>query len=166
VILFGKPGLMKLISRQDIEAPIAFVFAALKDFDAWERAALRRGADVVRMDKLSEALPGLSWRIRFVYRGKERKLALQLTDLQQPTSMEFVGNGTSIDGMARIDLMELAARRTRLSVAMDLRPRTIGARLIMQSLRLAKTRLNRRFSDRVGQLCAEIETRYRQSNRA
>lgn len=157
---------MKLTSRQDIEVPAAFVFAALKDFESWERAALRRGADVVRMDKLSGVVPGLSWRIKFAYRGKERRLTLQLTNLSEPVSMGFSGNGTSLDGVASIDLMELAARRTRLIIMLDLRPRTIGARLIMQSMRLAKTRLNRRFSDRVAQLCAEIEMRYRQSSRA
>lgn len=156
---------MKLTSRQDIEAPVAFVFAALKDFDAWERAALRRGADVTRTDKLREIMPGLSWLVKFAYRGKERRLALRLTHLEQPTLMGFSGTGTSLDGLAGIDLMELAARRTRLIVTVDLRPKTIGARVILQSLRLAKARLNRRFADRVGQLCSEIETRYRKSTR-
>lgn len=156
---------MKLTSRQDIEAPVAFVFAALQDFDHWERAALRRGADVARTDTLSAVVPGLSWMIKFAYRGKERRLALQLTDIEHPTQMVFSGTGATIDGLAGIDLMELAQRRTRLSVTLDVRPRTIGARLVIQSLRLAKVRLNRRFADRLAKFCAEIETRYRQSPR-
>lgn len=157
---------MKLTSRQDIEAPAAFVFAALKDFEAWERAALRRGADVARTDKLRDVVPGLSWLVKFGYRGKERRLSLRLTNLEQPTTIGFSGNGASLDGLAGFDLMELAARRTRLSVTLDLKPRTIGARLVLQSLRLAKTRLNRRFADRVAQVCTEIESRYRQLPRA
>lgn len=156
---------MKLTSRQDIEAPIAYVFAALKDFDAWERAALRRGAEVARTDKLREVMPGLSWLVKFVYRGRERRLALRLTALEQPAMMAFSGTGTSLDGLMGIDLMELASRRTRLSVTVDLRPKSIGARVVLQSMRLAKARLNRRFGDRVGQFCAEVETRYRNSTR-
>ena len=156
---------MKLTSRQDIEAPVAFVFDALKDFDAWERAALRRGAEVARTDSLRNIVPGLSWMIKFAYRGRQRRLALRLTNLEQPTLLGFSGVGASLDGQAGIDLMELASRRTRLSVTLDIRPRTIGARLVLQSMRVAKTRLNRRFADRVGQLCMEIETRYRQSQR-
>ena len=154
---------MKLTSRHDIEAPVAFVFAVLNDFEAWERAALRRGAEVARTDTLKSAIPGLSWTIKFAYRGKERRLALQLTNLEHPTMMGFSGVGASLDGMAGIDLMELASRRTRLSVTLNLRPRTIGARVVLQSLRLARQRLNRRFSDRIVQLCTEIETRYRQT---
>jgi carbon monoxide dehydrogenase subunit G len=162
----GRPKQMKLTSRQDIEAPLAFVFDALKDFEAWERAALRRGAEVARTDVLQSKVPGLSWMIKFVYRGRQRRLALRLTDLERPTMMAFSGVGTSLDGVAGIDLIELAARRTRLSVTLDVRPRTIGARLLLQSMRLANTRLNRRFADRVGQICLEIESRYRQSQRA
>jgi hypothetical protein len=156
---------MKLTTRQDIEAPAAFVFAAMMDFDAWERSALRRGADVVRTDRLQGVMPGRSWLIKFSYRGKSRQLDLRLTELEQPSVMVFAGKGASLEGLGRIDLLELAPRRTRLSVTVDLRPRSIGARLVLQSLRLAKARLNRRFSDRVGQVFAEIEDRYRQSKR-
>ena len=49
---------MKLSSRQDIEAPVAFVFDALNDFQAWERAALRRGAEVARTDKMNVTAQG------------------------------------------------------------------------------------------------------------
>ncbi|MBC7477273.1 MAG: SRPBCC family protein, partial [Pseudorhodobacter sp.] len=38
---------MKLVAKYDLEVPAAFVFAQLVDFDGWERAAMRRGADVV-----------------------------------------------------------------------------------------------------------------------
>ncbi len=154
---------MKLSSRQDIDAPAAFVFAALADFDAWERAAMRRGADVQRTENVNRDASGQSWLIKFAYRGKVRRIVLQQTAMQPPTSLQFAGNGASLDGVAAIDLMQLAPRRTRLSVTLDLRPRTIGARILMQSLRLAKARLNRRFSDRVVQICAEIESRYRKS---
>jgi carbon monoxide dehydrogenase subunit G len=156
---------MKFTSRQDIEAPVAYVFAALRDFESWERAALRRGADVARTDKLVDVRPGVSWMVKFAYRGRERRVALRLTGLEQPTGMEFSGAGTSLDGQAGIDLIALATRRTRLSVTLDLKPRSIGARVMLQSLRLAKSRLNRRFSERVTQLCTEIEARYHQSMR-
>ena len=75
-------GLMKLSSRQDINAPAAFVFTALADFEAWERAAMRRGADVERTDKANRDGSGRSWLIRFTYRGKARRIAVQLTAMR------------------------------------------------------------------------------------
>jgi hypothetical protein len=35
---------MKFNTKQDVEAPVAFVFAYLTDFDFWERSAGRTGA--------------------------------------------------------------------------------------------------------------------------
>jgi len=37
---------MKFAAREDIEAPIEYVFSQISDFPALERSALRRGADV------------------------------------------------------------------------------------------------------------------------
>ena len=37
---------MKLATREDIDAPIEAVFRELSDFDSFERAILRRGAEV------------------------------------------------------------------------------------------------------------------------
>lgn len=154
---------MKLTVRHDIEAPLAYVFGELNDVAAWERSALRRGAEVTRTTGVKDLATGASWLIKFAFRGKMRQVALRLTTLEPNASLGFSGTGASLDGLAGIDLLELASRRTRLSVTLDVRPRTIAARVILQSLRIAKNRINRRFSDRVIQICADIETRYRQS---
>lgn len=157
---------MKLTSRQDIEAPISFVFAALQDFEAWERLALRRGAEVSRTDKLGQIVAGMSWMIKFAYRSKPRRVALRLTRIEAPMNLAFAGSGASLEGLAGIDLLALTARRTRLSVTLDLRPKTIGMRLVLQSMRLAKGRVNRRLADRVEQFCAEIESKHRHMPRS
>mgnify|MGYP006164413985 CR=1 FL=1 len=65
---------MKLASKKDVEAPIATVWAALVDFETWERAAMRRGVEVARTDQLRAPGVGMSWHARFSYRGKQRKV--------------------------------------------------------------------------------------------
>ena len=39
---------MKLTAKTDLEVPAAFVFAALADHQAWEREAVRNGAELGR----------------------------------------------------------------------------------------------------------------------
>ena len=61
---------MHFSSQQDVAVPIAQVFDTLTQFDIYERAAMRRGADVVRKDTLGEAAAGAHWQARFMLRGK------------------------------------------------------------------------------------------------
>lgn len=156
---------MKITSRQDIEAPVAFVYDALKDFDYWERAAMRRGADVTRTDKLASAGPGLAWAIRFPFRGKDRKLGLQLVTLDTGGQLGFAGTGGNFDGTAMVDLMELGAKRTRMTVVGEAKPRSLAARLVLQSLKLARGRVQGRMDKRIAAIAMEIEERFRASTR-
>lgn len=154
---------MKLTTREDIDAPIAFVFAQLTDFEGWERAALRRGAEVQRTDTLRRPGPGMAWAAGFVYRGKPRKLALRLDTLAPPSRIGFSGQSPNVTGSLELDLMEMSPKRTRVSVALEVKPRTLISRLFLQSLRLAKARMQGRYKARVAQVGAEIETRYARS---
>jgi carbon monoxide dehydrogenase subunit G len=151
---------MKLSTRDDIEAPIAFVFEHLTDFEAWERAALRRGAEVQRTDRLAAPGPGLSWEVAFDFRGRRRELDLRLDRMEPPVRLVFSGVGPNSEGTLDIELIELAARRTRVAVRLEVKPRTLVARLFLQSLKLAKARVEGRFKSRVAQLAAEIADRH------
>ena len=156
---------MKLTTRQDIEAPLAFVHEVLTDFDGWERAAMRRGADVTRTDTLSRPGIGMSWQSSFKFRGKERNIHLALKDWDAPGRLGFDGGSTAIGGNAVLDLIEMSANHTRLHVGLEVTPKTMGARLFLQSIRLARGRMDRHFDQRVAQMAAEIENRYRASQR-
>jgi carbon monoxide dehydrogenase subunit G len=156
---------MKITSRQDIEAPMGFVFDCLKDFDYWERAAMRRGADVTRTHDPATVGPGLAWLIRFPFRGRDRKVALRVTGLDAPGQMAFAGGGGSFEGTAVVDLLELGAKRTRLAMAAEVKPQGLAARLILQSLKLARGRMQGRVDARVAAIAMEIEERFRASTR-
>lgn len=151
---------MQLSSRTDIEAPIEFVYSALTDFEGWERAAMRRGADVSRTDKMRVPGPGMSWSIRFRFRGKDRQLAIKLLSWEPDAKLSFSGIGKLIEGAMSMDLVSLAPKRTRLVVSIEVKPLTIGARLFLQSMKLAKGRIQNKLNKRLGQLAADIEVRY------
>ncbi|MGV8949520.1 MAG: SRPBCC family protein [Cypionkella sp.] len=157
---------MHFASKQDIEAPIAAVFQILTDFEAWERAVMRRGIEVERKDKLRLDGPGMRWGARFDYRGKTRDLDVELTQLENPALVRFAGVSQALEGLVSVELLELGANRTRMHTSVEITPRSLTARLFLQSLRLARAKLDRKFDQRVAQMAGDIELRYRALRRA
>lgn len=150
---------MHLSSRTDIEAPIAFVYAVLSDFEGWERAGLRRGADISRTDKLRSPGPGMAWAARFRYRGKDRALSIRLTALEPEQKLAFAGKGRLVEGDMSLELMSLSPKRTRLILHLDIRPMTLGARLFLQSVKIAKGRVQTRLNKRLANFARDVEMR-------
>lgn len=152
---------MKFSTRQDIDAPIGFVFEALSDFEARERAALRHGIEVTRADDLTAPAPGLAWRATFALRGKPQLLEMRLQDYVPPERMLFLAETKALFGSLSLDLMNLSPQLTRVIVGLELKPRTIAARVMLQSVRLAKHRAQARLERRVQSDAQEIESRFK-----
>ena len=140
---------MKLSTKEDIETPIDRVFEKLTNFEMFERTAIRRGAEIERVVDAPEPVVGMAWDARFEMRGRTRQVKIKLTDLDRPNSIRFDAIGQGVDGTLVMDLLPLSPRSTRLSVAMDLEPKTLSARLLLKSMNLAKTNLNRRFRTKI-----------------
>ena len=137
-----------------MEVPVAASFGALSGFDEFEREARKSGVEVVRLDSLSEPGVGLAWR------GKQRTLEAQLAEFEAPDTMRFTAesDGFMIDcGLA---LVALSRKQTRLHVDLDLRPKTLASRLVIQSMKLGKTSLSKRFGKRVQAQARDLEIRY------
>jgi hypothetical protein len=152
---------MKLTAKEDVEAPISYVYAALTDFGVWEGAAMRRGAEVERLDRLRKPGPGMEWQVGFIYRGKKREVTLKLLSMALDQTLSFGGTAQPAEAVLKLDLAEMGPRRTRVLVNLEIKPQTLAARLFVQSLRLAKAKVTRRFSMRLNQIGKDIEDRYR-----
>lgn len=151
---------MQLTAREDIEAPLNRVFAALSDFDSVERQALRRGVDVQRTSgPVTGPAEGLAWRAGFTFRGKKRTADITLTEYQPPEGMTFDSVTGGLNVQMVMDVVALSRTRTRISVTVELKPKTLSARLLVQSLKLAKGGMDRRFRDRMKVLARDLESR-------
>ena len=151
---------MEFSSHEDIEAPIDFVFAQVSDFPSLERSALRRGADVQRTDDLTANGPGMTWSASYKFRGKQRKTQLELLHYDPPNGMSFVTRSNAFTGDADVDLVALSRTRTRLTLSFELKPQSLSARLLVQSLKLARGSLSRKMDARVRAFARDLEERY------
>jgi len=154
---------MKFSAREDVAAEVEKVFAALNDFDGFERQAMRRGAEVQRVDPLTQIGVGMRWKVFFKMRGRRRELDIELTRYDAPNEMVFDINSAGINGTFSVELLALSRNRTRMALALELVPLTLSTRLFIQSLKLAKTSLTKRFKLRVADYAKGLEERLERS---
>ncbi|RMH48207.1 MAG: SRPBCC family protein [Alphaproteobacteria bacterium] len=149
---------MKFRVNEDIEAGQDEVFAAFTDFEHFERMALRHGAEVVRTDDGGRT-GGPSWQVSAPFRGRRRRFQVTLAEMTPPDALRFEAVGDGLEMSVVLEFLQLSRRRTRVTVLIELRPKTLPARLVVHSARLARKAILRRLRRRFSQLARRIEAR-------
>lgn len=150
---------MKFSSTEDIEAPIDEVFRAYSDFDGFERLALRRGAEIGRTDKMRTTGVGQAWKGAFQFRGRRRIITAELTEYSPPDGYTIEAHSPNLLGLACVEMVPLSRNRTRVQFSVELKPKSLSGRLMVQSLKLGKSRLTRGFKAKAADFAKEQETR-------
>ncbi len=148
---------MKLSTREDIELPAEALFDELCDVSRFERAALKRGVSLKRLDTLSAPGAGMSWDIGFRFRGKPRQILADLRRFERPEALDYAGESSSFAMVLELRMVALSRSRTRLVAALEVKPRTLGARLMIQSAKLGRSNLERKFAERVKLFARALE---------
>lgn len=150
---------MQVTAVEDVAAPIDHVFSELTNFTALERQALRRGMDVRRSYRSAMPEIGEGWTVKFRFRGKDREATILLQRFEDPQALEFGGVSGGLETQTQIDLVPLSPNRTRVNVVVKLTPKTLSARLLVQSFKLARSNINKRFKSRMASYARDIEDR-------
>ncbi|WP_146586925.1 SRPBCC family protein [Puniceibacterium confluentis] len=150
---------MEFAAKEDVEAPLDQVFAEMSDFDMIERSVMRHGVEVQRKDPGCAPKEGSAWTAQFRFRGKTRDAAVTLTRYEPPQAMAFQTVSGGLEAQTRIDLVALSRSRTRISLVVDLQPKTLSARLLVQSMKLARSNLSKKFQLRAADYAKELEDR-------
>lgn len=151
---------MKFSTKEDMEISIDEVFVLLSDFDGFERMIMQRGVDITRMDSAAEIGLGAKWHAKAEVRGRKRDFDVELVEYDRPNCMQFKAESGGMNGKFTVELVALSRNRTRMRVELDVKPKTLPARLLMQSARLARNTLNRRYKTRVANFAEDMEDRY------
>ena len=83
---------------------------------------------------------------------------MQKVDHPNGVDIGFTSGG--VEGSTNIELVPLSPARTRLIIRLDMAPRTLAARLLLQSLKLAKSNLTQKFKTRIADFAEDVETSY------
>ncbi|QRZ13900.1 SRPBCC family protein [Paracoccus methylovorus] len=147
---------MKFSTRRDIDLGAEALFRAVSDFNSIERLFVRRGASVCRLDDLDAPGVGMRWLIGFNWRGQHREITAELAQLDVPEVVVITGNAEQFDLMIRVTVVALTPEKSRLIFETEVHPRSMKARLLLQTAKLGKAQLDRKFTKKVGEFIAHI----------
>ena len=156
---------MKLVSKTDIDAAPEALFAALCDRDWFEGLARRGGVQVDRLDAGGPFAVGSGWSLQFAYRGRVRTVTSRIVSMTVPRLIGLSGQSGGFETEAEVLFVPLGRGTTRMTVALDLKPRSFTARLILQTLKIGKGRLKDRLDHRVQAMGAALKDRAVQRER-
>ena len=109
----------------------------------------QRGVAMRRVDDRPDLGPGMAWEIDFKFRGRARKLRCLVTEVQGPDRLCLSNESDGLTGNVAISVLSLARQRSRVLVSVEMKPKNLSARLLLQSMRFAKSSLDRKFKSRI-----------------
>lgn len=151
---------MRLHSVQDVHAPMSYVFQYMSNFETHLQTAAVYGALVVRTDTLDEIGVGATWHVDAKIRGKDREFDVELTSYSPDSNMEFMISSRNIDMDLKVKLAPAGGDETQVKIVTKSKPKSLSARLLVQSAKLAHKTISRRFDLRVQDLMGRIEEEY------
>lgn len=151
---------MQMETKCNMNVPIEFAHAQLVDFAEFEVLLLGAGANVTRLDNVTQTGPGMKWLVEGNFRGKDRAIQLEMTDYKECESIEYFSTAKEIDAEISLNLIQLAKNETRLKFTIKPSPNTISARLILQSAKLARKTLQRRLDNRIENYAESVELKF------
>ncbi len=157
---------MELTAREDIEAPQEVVFEAVSDFDSFERAILRRGAELRRTDETGGVGEGMCWEVDFAWRGRSRRAELEVVGFNRPDGVAVKGHSGGVEVHFTVDLVALSRARTRMELRADVRATNLPARLLLKPMTLAQAGILKRFRKKVAVFAGKVEDDWSAARRA
>ena len=146
---------MKFVAKEDVALPQQVLFDLMAEFQMFERVAIRRGVEITRSGSMASS-DGLKWDCTFEFRGRDRMACVHLDEFSAPEKMAFLITNPALDNRVEITVSALSKKQSRFQVSTVLEPKTLTARLLIQSMKLARSKYNKRFQKRVAEVANEL----------
>ena len=147
---------MKFVATEDIAAPAEAVWSQISDFERFEERAQGSGAGLVRTPP-GPAGRGTVWRGEAEVMGRRRRVAITLAEVDAPRRLAGAAEAEGVKVDFVVGIQDLGPELTRLTVTTEARACSLAARLLLQSAKLARGQMARRYEGRVADFAASIE---------
>lgn len=147
---------MKFSTRVDTDKASSELFELISDFSRIEKALVARGAQVRRIDPAQDPGTSLGWAIDFNWRGQRRAVRLDVTRFDRPSRITLEGHSDQFELSIDMTVVALSRAKSRLLFETRIRPRNMRARLLLQTAKLGKTQLDRKYDQRIADFLTHL----------
>ncbi len=151
---------MKFNFDELVKVPADYLFSRVSDFEDSLEQAKRRGINARRTDDLAETAAGMSWIADVKIRRRPREMQLELKEFEAPEGYKMQVSGTTLVTEVQVDCVALARNRSRLMVTVEVKPKNLRGRLLVQSLKLARGRIRRKGETGIQTYARQLESDY------
>lgn len=145
---------MRLEPTTTVPASPEVVFDKLTDL-AWIEGILGARGVVLSQTAGTGVAAGSAWQADFTARGAQRSIRVSLSRCDAPTDIVAVGEGKLIKATVDITL-SASGTGTSAQFAVEAEGLSLQGRLLVQSAKLARGRIEKRFAKGVEKLGAQI----------
>lgn len=143
---------MKFSTRVNSSSTAEQLFDRVTDFSRLEQMLIKNKVSVSRINPADEPGAGMAWKLAFDWRSKTHVLRLDVRRFDRPDVVFITGTSDLFDLLITITVFGLTQTRSRLIFETEVLPRNMRARVIIQTAKLAKGRLDRRYEQRINKL--------------
>lgn len=152
---------MKLRVAEDVAAPSEWVWDGFTDFSDIEDEVREGGADLARVGGWQDAHLGASWRGALPVRGKVRPIEARISVFAPREAFAVESRIGGMQCRYAASFVPLAEPVTRVSVVLDLQASTLSARLVLQSMKVARRRVLQRLEGAIVRQGQSVERDWR-----
>ena len=150
---------MRFKAVETINAPIEAVFDDFTDIRRVERELTDHGVGLERLDNDTGLVPGAAWHTVVQVRGRRRDADAQLVAVERPNLLRLEGKSGGMLMETNLEFDAIDPQTTELEVVVNLRARSMSAKLLLSSFRLARTKMVRGMRKRVSKAARACEVR-------
>lgn len=140
---------MILTSVMEYAASPRRLYSVLSDFEALEQIARQYGAAITTQSPGDAQGQGRIWQMQITARGMSRKVTARVANVVPPGSFQVIGESDGVMADLRVSIAPGVEKASRATFTATLSARGLGAKLLLQPLRLAHGSLEAKFHDRV-----------------
>ncbi|MCF6274107.1 MAG: hypothetical protein L3J37_13165 [Rhodobacteraceae bacterium] len=152
---------MELSYKSTINVPHKFAFERATNFEKFEIEGFGKLAPFEPVSDIRAPEIGARWKTSSEFQGRPRRFSLQLFQLEPSQKMVLGNKSEKYDVEAHFDFEDIAPEETGFSFLLVAKAQSITARLILQTIQLARGRIESSMKADFETMAQKMEAAYR-----